>query len=138
MLDVITEGGRRGRGDGRALAMMSSSCLLGGESCARIQGFSHGNRARNAANEVVELINTDMMDKKKRIVGIVCKRCTEILVTTRDRKDKGGGCSEGKQCACKESLIITGNPAMMSFPANQKQCAGFSSQNDAVSSSHLT
>lgn len=55
MLDVITEGGRRGRGDGSALAMMSSSCLLGGETCAHIQGFSHGNRAKNAANEVLEL-----------------------------------------------------------------------------------
>lgn len=66
MLDVITEGGRRGRGDGSALAMMSSSCLLGGEWCARMQDFSHGNRANNAANEVLEWINTDMKDKKKR------------------------------------------------------------------------
>lgn len=66
MLDVITEGGRRGRGDGSALAMMSSSCLLGGEWCARMQDFSHGNRANNAANEVLEWINTDMKDKKKK------------------------------------------------------------------------
>ncbi len=54
MLDVITEGGRRGRGDSSALAMMSSSCLLGGEWCTRMQDFSHGNRAKNAANEVLE------------------------------------------------------------------------------------
>ncbi len=65
MLDVITEGGRRGRGDSSALAMMSSSCLLGGEWCTRMQDFSHGNRAKNAANEVLEWINTDMKDKKR-------------------------------------------------------------------------
>lgn len=62
MLDVITGGGRRGRGDDDVIQLSA----IGGETCACIQGFSHGNRAKNAANEVLKLNNREMKDRGKR------------------------------------------------------------------------
>lgn len=56
------------RGEGRRQRTHSSDDVIqlsaiGGESCACIQGFSHGNRARNAANEDLKMIDREMMDR---------------------------------------------------------------------------
>lgn len=53
------------QGEGRRQRSHSSDDVIqlsaiGGESCACMQGFSHGNRAKNAANEVLKLINREV------------------------------------------------------------------------------